>query len=164
VDAALRLEQPVGVLAASREGRGLQPRLLSRARLEQLGLEAPVLGPAQVHAEQDLGPVLRVGAARAGVDRDDRIAPVVLAGEERVLLEALELGAQGRERRGDLVSHVAVHRRELGGVLVLPAQTFVALEPPRHPGVFGRDLGRALLVVPEPRSAHLLLELAGAGR
>ncbi len=49
-------------------------------------LKPALLGPAEVHAQQDLGPVLRVGAARVRLDRDDRVSRVVLAGEERVLL------------------------------------------------------------------------------
>ena len=68
VDAALGGEQPVGVLAAGDEGRRLEARLLPRRGLLHLDLEAAPLGPAQVHAQQDLRPVLGVGAAGAGVD------------------------------------------------------------------------------------------------
>ena len=164
MDAALGLEQAVGVLAARREGRRLQARLLPRARLDQLGLEAAALGPAEVHAQEDLRPVLRVGAAGARVDRDDRVAAVVLAVEERILLEPGELGPQRRERRGDLVGHVAVHLGELPRVVVLLVESPVALEALRHPGVLRRDLRRLLLVVPEAGRAHLLLELGRAGR
>ena len=86
VHAALRLEESVGVLTLHRQRRRLEPRLLPRARLDELGLEAAVVCPAQVHAQEHLGPVLGVGAARARVDRDDGVAGVVLAVEERVLL------------------------------------------------------------------------------
>src|SRR5438270_8430157 len=103
VDAALGLEHSVGVLTLDGERGGLEARLLARARLDELGLEAAVGGPAQVHAEQDLGPVLCVRAAGAGVDRDDRVAGVVLAVEERVLLEPLELAAERDDRGLDLV-------------------------------------------------------------
>ena len=66
-----------------------------------VGLEAALLGPAQVHAQQHLGPVLRVGAAGAGRDLHERGAAVVLAGEERGLLERVDLarGRAGRWRR-----------------------------------------------------------------
>src|SRR6266851_502824 len=72
--AALGLEDPVRVVALDREGRGLDAVLLTGARLEDLDLEAPVCGPALVHAQQDLRPVLRVGAAGVGLDRHDRVA------------------------------------------------------------------------------------------
>src|SRR5207244_2525220 len=109
--AALGLQDTVGVLALDGERGRLEARLLARARLEELGLEAALLGPAQVRAEQHLGEVLRVGAARVGLDRDDRVARVVLAAEERVLLEPFQLGAglRGRwlQRRVAQLGHAA---------------------------------------------------------
>ena len=53
-------------------------------------LEAAALGPAQVHPLHHLGPVLRVGPAGAGVDLADRVALVVLAGEQALQLELVE--------------------------------------------------------------------------
>ena len=162
--AALGLEDPVGVLALDRERRRLEAGLLARARLEQLGLEAAVGGPAEVHAQEHLGPVLRVGAARVGLDRDDRVAAVVLAGEERVLLEAFELGLERDERGLDLGGHVAVHGEELLRVVVLAARgarsARAACCDARVLGA--RSAAAALLVVPEAGLAHLLLELGGA--
>ena len=100
VDAALGLERPIGVFALDGERRGLEAGFLPRARLEQLRLEAAVGRPAQVHAQQDLGPVLRVGAARAADDGHDRVAGVVLAVEERLLLRAARArGAAARSTR-----------------------------------------------------------------
>ena len=127
VDATLGLEDPVDVLAAHGERGRLEACLLAGARLEQVGLEAAAFGPAQVHAEENLGPVLSVGPAGAGVDRDERVACVVLAREERVLLEAVELHAQRGDRGLDVGGHVAVHRQELLGVLVLLREPAVAL-------------------------------------
>ena len=157
--AAFGLEDPVRVLALDGERRGLDPVLLARADVEHLGLEAALRGPAQVHAQQDLRPVLRVGAARVGLDRDDRVAAVVLAAEERVLLQALELAVERRDRGPDLAGEALVHREQLARVVELAAQPVVALEPLRDPGVLRGDRGRALLVVPESRLPELLLEL-----
>src|SRR5204863_2448028 len=78
VDATLRLEDAVRILALDREGGGFQPRLLARARLDKIGLEAAVRGPAQIHPQQDLGPVPSVGTAGAGVDRDDRVGALAM--------------------------------------------------------------------------------------
>ena len=101
VDALLGLDDAVRVVALERERGRLDARLLARRRLDQLGLVAAVLGPAQVHAQQHLGPVLGVGAAGAGRDLHERGAAVVLAGEERGLLERVDLarGRAGRSRR-----------------------------------------------------------------
>ena len=64
------------------------------ARLQQLDLEAAPLGPAHLHPQHHLGPVLGVGAAGAGVDRDERVAGVVAAGEQPLLLERLQARAR----------------------------------------------------------------------
>ena len=61
------------------------------AGLQQLDLEAAALGPAHHHPQDHLGPVLGVGAARAGVDGHERVAGVVLA---------RRTGAPPRARRG----------------------------------------------------------------
>ena len=106
--AALGLEDPVRVVALDGERRRLDPVLLARARLEDLRLEAAVCRPAKVHAQQDLRPVLRIGPAGVGLDRHDRVAGVVLAGEERVLLQSLELAPQRHDRLLDVVREVLV--------------------------------------------------------
>ena len=77
----------VGVRPFDGDRRALDAGALARLLLDQLGLEAAPLAPAQVHAQQHLGPVLRLGAAGAGVDRDDGVAGVVLAAEQLLQLE-----------------------------------------------------------------------------
>ena len=164
VHAAFCLERAVRVLAADAERRRLQPGFLTRARLEQLGLEPSIVGPAEVHAQHHLGPVLRVGAARAADDRHDSVALVVLAVEERLLLETLELTLQRRYRLRDLRAELAVHLQQLARIVVLAAQPCVAVETLRQPRLLRRDPGGALLVVPEAGLAHLLLQLGDARR
>jgi hypothetical protein len=112
-----------------------------------------------VHPEHHLSPVLRVGPAGAGLERDDGVARVVLAVEERRLLEPRDLASERLERRGDLVGHVAVHRSELARVVEVTAELSVAVEPLRRACVLGGDLRRPGLVVPEPRRVHLLFQI-----
>ena len=50
------------------------PGLLALLLVDDLGLEPMALGPAEVHPEEHLGPVGRLGAAGAGADREDRAA------------------------------------------------------------------------------------------
>ena len=57
------------------------------------------LGPAQVHAQQHVGPVLGVGAALARLDLADGVVLVVLAGEQAAQLELVEVGAERRRAR-----------------------------------------------------------------
>src|SRR5439155_17912449 len=86
----------------------------------------------------------------------------VLAAEERLLLQALELLPERRDRRGDLVLHSAIHREQLLRVFVVTRELLVAVELARDTRVFGGDLGRTVLVVPETGLAHPLLELGAA--
>ena len=163
VHTALGLEEAVGVLALDRDGGRLEAGFLARACLDQLGLEAAVVRPAEIHAQQHLRPVLRVGAAFARVHGHDSVARVVLAVEERVLLQALELTPERLQLGGDVVGEVGLELEQLGCVVVLALESFVALEALREAGVLGRDGGRASLVVPEARLPQLLLELGDAG-
>ena len=159
--AALGLEDPVRVLAPHGERGRLDPVLLARARLDHLGLEAALLGPAEVHAQQDLGPVLRVGAARVGLDRDDRVSRVVLAGEERVLLQPGELAAHVAQHGLELLVRERAHA--LAEELDVRDELVVALELLLRALVLGREPRGALLVVPEVGLRELLLELVEAG-
>src|SRR5215211_8892288 len=77
MDALLRREEAVGVLAAGDEGGRLDPGLFPRRGLLQLHLHPAPLGPAHDHAEEHLRPVLGVGPAGASVDRHHGVARVV---------------------------------------------------------------------------------------
>ncbi len=65
----------------------------------QLHLVAVLLGPAHIHAHQHLGPVLRLGAAGAGVDLDIAVVAVGLAGQQAFDLAPLRLLGQPRAAR-----------------------------------------------------------------
>jgi hypothetical protein len=112
------------------------------------------LGPAQVHPEQHLCPVGRLGAAGAGTDREERAALVVLAGEQQLRPRAAEVGGQGGALAVQLGRQLAVARLvdELEG-----RQEVVGARQQSAPGV---DLGsegvggaksllRRTLVIPE---------------
>ena len=100
------LQQAEGKLAGDGEGRGLDAGLIAILDLVDLGLEAFALGPAQIHAHQHLGPVLRLGAARAGVHGDDGVERVVLFGEHGARLELFGVGVE----RFDLAAQIVLDR------------------------------------------------------
>ena len=68
VHAVLAAQVPEGVVARDAEAHAVDPGLVALLVVDDLGLVAAALAPAQVHAEQHLRPVLRVGAAGARVD------------------------------------------------------------------------------------------------
>ncbi len=153
------LENSVGVLTAHGERGALQARFFSGTGLDQLRPEPALRDPALVHPKHHLSPVLCVGAPRAGLEGDDRIAGVVFAVEEGCLLEPLELAAQRHDRALDLGLEVRLELEEPGRVFELGGQPLEHLDALRDPRMLGRDRLRALLVVPEARLAHGLLEL-----
>ena len=81
----------------------LMPATSPADSLEHVDRVAVLLGPSQVHPEQHLGPVLRLGAARAGLDVEERVVRVHLAGEHPAELERLDLPRDAL----DLTDHVA---------------------------------------------------------
>ena len=97
------------------------------------------------------------------MDGDDCVAGVVLAVEERILLESFELAPDRLQLRFDVSGQLGLELEQLGGVVMLALEPLVALQALREPGVLGRDGGRASLVVPEARLPHRLLELRHPG-
>ena len=80
--AALAGEHAVSVFAFDLHRGGFDARFFAGRRVHHRGAKALLLRPAQVHAQQHLRPVLRFGAARAGLDGHDGVQPVVFAGEQ----------------------------------------------------------------------------------
>ena len=78
VDADLLLQVAEGELALVAHGDALDARLFAGQDVGDLGLEAQALAEAQVHAQQDLGPVLALGAAGAGMDAQEGVAGVAV--------------------------------------------------------------------------------------
>ena len=98
VHARFGREQPVGVVAGHGERRALQPGFVARLIVDHLALEAAALGPPQIHAQQHLRPVLRLGAAGARMDGDDRVLAIVLAAEHLLDLAGLDFLVERVER------------------------------------------------------------------
>ena len=146
-----------------------RPGLLALGRLVDLDGEAAALRPALVHAQQHLGPVLRVGAACARVHLAHRVELVVLAREERLQLECPEPRPEGIDRLHQLGVErdvaVPLGRGLLGqleqrpGVLERAAQRVELVEIGGHPAQLLGDRPRVVGVVPQVGLCHLRLEL-----
>ncbi len=102
MDAGFGRQQPVGVVAGDGERGALEPGLVARLIVDHLALEAAALRPAQVHAQQHLGPVLRLGAAGARMNRDDGVLAIVLAAEHLLDLAGLHFLVERVERLREL--------------------------------------------------------------
>ena len=104
VDAGLRLEVSVRVVARQEEGGALDPRLVALLPLDELhGVPVPV-GEPGVHPEEHLRPVLGLRPPGPGVDRHDRVQRVVLAGEHPLELDRVQRLVDGGDLLLDLGS------------------------------------------------------------
>ena len=97
VNAGFGFEIAVSVVAGHVERNALHARFFARLIVENLFLIAAPVAPAQVHAQQDFGPVLRLGAAGAGMKRDDGVAPIVRPAEQLGQLGLRHLFADARD-------------------------------------------------------------------
>ena len=151
---AFRFQVPVGVRAVHGQRRAPEARFIAGGRLEELGLEAAPFGPAEVHPDEHLRPVRRVGPADAGADRDDGIPLVVRSGELGLERGVLHLVGEGREFRGDLRIEIWIgrcERGELGEILGARAKSLPAVDARAYVSEALQDLLRALPVLPEVR-------------
>ncbi len=167
MDAALGAQPAVGPPAVDRDGHALEAGLLAFLLVEDLGREAMALGPAEVHPQEHLGPVGRLGAAGAGADREERRPLVVLAGEQQRRPLALEVGLEGRDVALELGLELGV-----GGFVeqldrrqqVVGADAELAPRADLGPQAVGlaQDLLGGAPVVPEPGFLGQRLDLADA--
>ena len=166
VHAVLAPQKAVGVLPLDGDGGGLDARLVALFIVEGGALEVVTLGPAGVHPEEHLRPVLGLGAAGAGVEGEDGAVGIILPGEQGLQAGLLDLGLQlcvFRLNLGQdllvlgLLAHLAEGHQVLpgGDELVLPLDLVLQLLE-AHLHLLGPGQ-----VVPEPVLGGLLLQPRG---
>ena len=106
--AGFGLEPAIGIVAADLDGGGLDAGLFALGLLQIFDLEAVLLGPARIHAQQHRGPVLALGAAGAGVDFEIGVEAVGLAAEQRFEFAARDFLLQGFQRGLGLGHHACI--------------------------------------------------------
>src|ERR1043165_3053548 len=159
--AVLRLEIAVDVLAAHDDRRALDARLVTRLHLDELRRPAAALEEAQVHAQEHLRPVLRLRTARAGVDGDDGVAVVVLAGELHAQLDVVDLGLELGDELLDLVVDVLALAMELEQrlqVLGFGVDRLARCDALLYARALAADVLRLLRIVPEAGRGHLTFD------
>ncbi len=171
VGALLDRQRAVGERRVHRERRALDPGLFGVGGVEHLDGVLVLLGPADVHPHQHLGPVGGVHPAGAGADGDQRLALVVFAGQQGAHLErprcrrAAPCSSASASARASaaaapllLGSHLVEHRQvvEPPPQLLDPAQLALGV------GQLAGHLLRVRLVVPQLGIGRLVLELLDA--
>jgi hypothetical protein len=119
-----------------------------------------VLAPAQVHAQQHFGPVLRLGAARAGLDVDERVRRIHLAREHALEFELLDFRRKVVDVVGDCRDRalVVLTEREIEQVARLAecvGQRADAADETVERRALLAEILRALRIVPDGRALEL---------
>ena len=102
MDAAFAGQHAVGVFAFDLHGGGFDARFFAGRGIENRRAKALFLRPAQVHAQEHFRPILRFGAAGAGLDGDDGVQAVGFAREKRFGFEFGDVGIGGGEFLGEV--------------------------------------------------------------
>jgi len=105
MDAPLGAQVAIHILAPDLGGDALDPGLLALHLVDDLALIAMAFRPAQVHAQEHLRPILRLGAPSPGIDRQNRVAGIVRPRHQSLGAHGGQLGLQLDHLTGDLVEH-----------------------------------------------------------
>ena len=162
MDAALGLEVTVGVVARHLERDRLDAGLVAVEHVELAHRKAHAFAEAGVHAVEHLRPVLRLGSARAGVEREDAVTAIVFAGHQRLQAKGFEILLEGGEVAADLLDGIVVvgllgELHQHLDVVGACGQALEVLQPALDTAGLRGDLLRAVGVVPEAGRAHVLL-------
>ncbi len=95
MNAGFGTQPAIGVVALDVNGGAFDTRHIAFHQLDNFGLEAPTLCPAQVHAQEHVGPVLGFGATRASLNIQVGVVGVHFAGEHAAEFKLLELFIKG---------------------------------------------------------------------
>jgi hypothetical protein len=125
------------------------------------------LGPAQVHPQQHLRPVLGLGATGAGLDVEKGVGGVHLAREHATeleladaLLEAGQVGGDGTD--GGRVVLVGRELQQIGGVVEPGVQLLDRDDDGLERGALAAEPLRALRVTPDVGVLELAQDLGQA--
>ncbi|KPW50728.1 Uncharacterized protein ALO88_05605 [Pseudomonas syringae pv. antirrhini] len=110
-----------GIFTLDVHGSALDTGDFTGGQLHDGGVEAALVGPAQVHTQQDVGPVLGFGAAGTGLDVQIGVVGVHLATEHAAEFELFQRGTQALDFGshvvdGSLVFFFGGHQQQVFGV------------------------------------------------
>src|SRR6185369_3145218 len=154
VNSGLSLEIAVRVFTRDREGASLHAGLIAGLILGNLGAPPLAFAVAQIHSQEHLGPVLRLGTAGAGIYGKIAGTAVMRAGEH-----PLEFGSNHlffklfiqfmHFLKGCLILGLAPQLYKHSDIFRLAHQAVPARQYLLDHGSFAKDDLRLLIVIPE---------------
>ena len=152
--ARFRLQPAERIISVDLERRGFDARFFARAFVDQLHLVAATFTPARIHARQHRGPILALGAARAGVHFDISAHPVRFARQHgldgaamRFEVDALQRGLALADARFIALGFAKLDQRQR--VVVVALQTLEIIDRTLERLALAHDFLRVLRIRPE---------------
>lgn len=152
-----------GVFALDVHGGALDPGDFTGRQFHDGGVETAFISPAQVHSQQDVGPVLGFGAAGAGLDVQVGVVHVHLAAEHatefqlgEVLVETCQLGDDIADRA--LIVLFDSHVQQVAAIGQAAGQLVQGLDDLRQRRTLAAQFLGVRRVVPDIRIFKLAID------
>ncbi len=162
VHAGFGRQQAVSVFTFHSKRHSFETRFFTRLVVDDLGLEAALLGPFQIHPQQHLGPVLRFGPARARMNGADGVQLIVFAGQQHLsfrnsdlMLEALD---QVRASSFNDSSSSSANSKSTPASAILGFKLFLSLNLLFQRRPLLQKFLRRFLIAPKIRRRSLVLD------
>ena len=157
-------QEAVCVLAVHLKGHGLETRFVAVEHIDQLNGEAVALAVTGIHAVKHERPVLRLGSARARVQREIAVVAVIIAAQQALQSKLFQIALQLLDflaRLGKQVGILHFLGKLHGGIHVVGtlAELLIMLHLVFSQAHLPADLGRTLEVIPEIRLIHRFVQL-----
>jgi len=91
--------------AGNRDRRVFDARLHVRQNIDDLRVVIVAFGPAQIHPQEHIRPILRLCAARARVNRENRVALIEIAAQHLLRFDFVRIAPQFVDDRLDFGKH-----------------------------------------------------------
>jgi hypothetical protein len=157
VNSRLTVQIAVGIFTPDGEGGTLDPGLFTLQPIQQLALEAVLLRPAQIHAQQHFGPILGLGTACTGVNRHQSALLVVVTRQLELQLELVEIAGQAGQEVLDLFVALAFGQELVpsGQLLRIGSQAVQCREASLQVAPPFEERRAGGMVIPESGRLHL---------
>jgi len=150
------------VFTANVNGRTLDAGDFALGQFNDFGIEAMLIGPAQVHAQQNIGPVLRFGPTGTGLNIQVAVVGVHLTTEHAAEFELLKRLLQTLQLAHHIIHRALValfggHFQQFAGIRQAAAHFIQGFNDLRQCSAFTPQVLGALRVVPDTGIFQLTL-------
>ena len=156
---SLGLQISERILSVDLNRHRLDSCLIAVEIVENFSLEAHLVCPTTVHAVEHPTPVTGLGSTRTGIQAQDRIVAIILAGKQGLHAELLEVVLKLGKHLLNLRNHGCIillisHLNHDLDILILLFQPMIKFYGVLEILGFLHELCRALCVIPESRLLH----------